>query len=64
MKAPDTTPKAYRLNDWLAQVGFGRSKFYTLSPELKPRTVHIGKLQLITEQPADWLGRVAQKSVE
>jgi hypothetical protein len=42
---------------WCGQLGIGRSTFYSL--KVKPRTVYLGKLCKIIEDPAAYARRVA-----
>jgi hypothetical protein len=58
------TPKAgYKLNEWLAQVGFGRSTYYTLPADMKPRSIKIGASTVVIEQPTDYIARLAAKQI-
>ena len=62
---PQSPSKAgYKLNEWLSQVGFGRSTFYQLPADLKPRTIKVGASTVVIEQPADYLARLAARQVE
>jgi len=53
----------YKLNEWLAQVGFGRTTFYTLPAEMKPRSIKIGSSTVVIEQPTDYLARLAARQI-
>lgn len=52
-------PAGRRVPRFLAETGIGRTKLLTLPPELRPHSVLIGRVRIITESPADWLQRVA-----
>ena len=59
-----TPPAGFRLNDWLRLVGYGRSTYYSLPPELKPASVKIGAAVVIIEAPVDYLARLAARQIE
>ena len=59
MRAASPTKAGWRLNEWLRDVGFGRSKYYSLPLDLQPRCVKVGALRLIVEPPAEYLARLA-----
>jgi hypothetical protein len=43
------------------QAGFSRARLYTIPKEYWPTIVRIGRRVVITESPADWLARMAQR---
>jgi len=47
---------AWKLGNWLKSVDMARSTYYTL--KYKPRSKKIGRNNVITEAPEDWLARV------
>lgn len=53
-------PAGRRVPQFLAETGLGRTKLLTLPPELRPHSVLIGRVRVITEDPGDWLQRVAK----
>ena len=59
-----TTKAGYKLNDWLSQVGFGRSTYYTLPADMKPRSIKIGSSTVVIEQPSDYLARLAAQQIQ
>lgn len=48
----------YRPASWARSVGISRSGYYALSPDMRPRSVTVGRRRIITESPADWLVRI------
>lgn len=48
----------YRLPEWLRHVPISRSKFYNLPPELRPHSVNLAGVMVITEQPPEYLARI------
>lgn len=60
---PDNPYRAgWSINDWCKSVDLARATLYTLPPTLQPSSVKIGKRRIITEQPADFLKRLATQS--
>jgi len=51
-------PAGYRPSCWARAVGFSRQKLYALGADIKPHSIKIGRMRIITESPADWLARV------
>lgn len=49
----------WSIPDWCASVNLARATLYTLPANLQPASVKIGKRRIITEQPADYLKRLA-----
>jgi excisionase family DNA binding protein len=62
MRKPQSTPpetrRAYRVNDFCALYGLGRSSVYALMAKGKLRTVRIGGRRLIPADEAEALLRV------
>jgi len=56
-----TGPAGLSVEQWCAQAGFSRAKFYTLPADCKPSTVAIGRRVVVREKPAEWLERMAQR---
>lgn len=48
----------YRPDPWAQAAGFSRQQYYALTPDIKPRSIKIGGMRIITESPADWLARI------
>jgi hypothetical protein len=44
---------------WCGACDISRAKFYTLSPQMRPRTLKLGKRHIVIESPAEYLGRLA-----
>lgn len=57
-KRPDAAGPVWDRRPWCAALGIGVSTSFTLP--IQPRTVKIGKLTKIIEQPAEYAERVAQ----
>ena len=55
------TPASWPVTRWCAIAGIGRTKFYALPPEQRPRSARIGAVDLIIESPTDYLERVARE---
>jgi hypothetical protein len=51
-------PAAWDVPAWCAQLGIGRTTFYSL--KVRPQAVKLGKLCKIIEAPADYTRRVAE----
>lgn len=49
---------SWRLLEWCRQVGFSRSKFYGLKLQQRPKIVRFGKMQMVTESPAEYIQRM------
>ena len=49
-----------RIEGWTKAVGIGRTKFYALPPELRPRMVKLGTATVIVETPEEYLRRIAE----
>ena len=49
----------WRLNAWLAEVDFSRTKYYQLPEELKPPSVDLDGMRIILEAPRAYLRRIA-----
>jgi hypothetical protein len=47
------------LDEFCAAVGFCRATYYNLPPELRPRSVLIGRRRIIIEHPPEYLARLA-----
>ena len=52
----------FSIREWCPAVGMGRSTFYVLPLELRPKTVKLGKKHLVIESPRDYLDRIAAQS--
>lgn len=53
------TPRAtWAVPDWAAELGLGRSTYYTLA--LRPRSIKIGRRTLIVESPTQYAQRIAE----
>jgi len=52
----------FAIPEWCLAVGIGRSNFYVLPGQLRPRSVKIGKRHIIIEAPKDYLERIAAQS--
>lgn len=48
----------WRIPEWCAAVGIGRSTYYTLRGDRAPASVKVGTMHIVAEAPADWLRRV------
>ncbi len=55
----EPTKAGMKLREWLKVVSFSRSKYYTLPDHLRPHSVDIEGMRIITELPAAWLERMA-----
>jgi predicted DNA-binding transcriptional regulator AlpA len=51
-------PVVWDVPAWCAQLGIGRSTFYTLEP--KPKAIRIGKLCRVIEAPSEYTRRIAE----
>lgn len=49
----------WRIREWCRSVGIARSTYYALDESSAPRTVVIGRMVIIVEQPGEWLQRVS-----
>lgn len=58
------TPAGRRVPQFLAETGLARTKLLTLPEPLRPRSVLIGRVRIITEQPGDWLERVGKTQAD
>jgi hypothetical protein len=54
-------PAGFNISKWCPLAGISRARFYTLPPELTPRTVQIGKRRIVIESPREYLHRIAQQ---
>lgn len=59
-QSPQEKPAGRRPPAFCALAGIGRTTLYTLPAELRPKSVLIGKCRIITEDPGEWLARVAR----
>jgi hypothetical protein len=53
-------PVGRRVPAFCAVTGIGRTTLFTLPAELRPASVLIGKCRIITEDPREWLARIAR----
>lgn len=71
---PDKTPRTkktaaavgvekvgWTVTEWLAALGRGRTWFYTLPLEQRPKSVRLGKSDLIVEPPGEYLAEMLRK---
>ncbi len=60
-RAQESTPSpaGWAIGDWCWASGIGRTFYYGLPENFRPRAVRIGDRVIITEQPAAWLERMA-----
>lgn len=49
----------WKIGEYADLVGIGRSKLYTLPPELQPKSVRVGSRRVVIEPPAEYLARIA-----
>jgi len=55
-----TTDRAgWSIPSYCAACDFSRASFYNLPPELRPRSIKLGKRRIIIEPPAEYLARLA-----
>jgi hypothetical protein len=47
-----------RIAGFVRALGISRTKYNTLTGEMKPRTVNLGPIVLVTETPAEYLARI------
>lgn len=53
-------PAGLRPREFWGAVGISRAGGYALPAELQPRSIKLGRSRIITEQPADYLKRIAE----
>lgn len=56
-----TAHVGWAIPDWCAAVSISRSALYTMSPEIAPRSISLGRRRIIVESPGDWLRRIAER---
>lgn len=49
----------FSINEYCAAIDLCRASFYNIEPELRPRSVLIGRRRIIIEPPAEYLARLA-----
>lgn len=53
-------PKAgFSIDEYCAAISYCRATYYNLPPELRPRSIKIGKRRIIVEPPAEYLARLS-----
>lgn len=65
MSTPKSTNRAgWTLRDWCAETSISRPYYYMLPSGLRPTSVTLGRRRIITEAPADWLRRIAERNAK
>jgi hypothetical protein len=54
------SPAGRRIPQFCAETGIGRTKLLTLPQDLRPASLLIGRVRIITESPAAWLDRLSK----
>ena len=57
-QADGGTRIGWRISQFCRAAGIGRSTFYALPKEQKPRSVKMGRSRIIVEAPTVWLRRI------
>jgi hypothetical protein len=56
---PATDRAGYSVADYCPIVGYSRPYYYLLSPDLRPKSIKLGKRRIIIEAPRAYLERLA-----